>query len=101
MLKIERKAREEADRKQEIERKEWEEAERRRRDEETRLKKLEQQVALWIKSEQIRHFVLAVESAVAAKEMPENEKKAYEGWMAWARSHADQIDPINRSLYKR
>lgn len=100
MLKIERKAREEADRKREIDRKEWEEAERRRRDEETRLQKLEQQASLWAKSEQIRQFVLAVESAVAAKEMPEIDKKGYENWMAWARSHADQIDPINQSLSK-
>jgi hypothetical protein len=96
MLKIERKAREEADRRREEERKKWEEDEKRRRDEEAHLQKLEQQAALWAKSEQLRTFVQAVESTIEGKEVSEDMKRRVEAWIAWARNRADQIDPIRR-----
>jgi hypothetical protein len=96
MLKIERKAREEADRRREEVRKKWEEDEKRRRDEEAHLQKLEQQAALWAKSEQLRTFVQAVESTIEGKEISEDMKRRVEAWIAWARNHADQIDPIRR-----
>jgi hypothetical protein len=96
MLKIERKAKVEAERKREEEQKKWEQEESRRKDEEARLQKLEQQAALWVKNEQLRVFVQAVETAIESKEMPEGQKRRVEAWIAWARNHADQIDPIRR-----
>lgn len=98
LLKIEREKREEGKRKWEEERKLREEDEKRRREEEARLQKLEQHAALWVKSEQLRAFVQTVEKVVADMNMPESKRKGYEGWIAWARKHADQIDPIKQSF---
>lgn len=69
--------------------------EERRRAEEARFKELEEMAANWRRSEQIRSFLDAVESAARAH----NCEAALEGelgqWVVWARQQADRIDPIN------
>lgn len=99
-LKTERQNREENKRKWEEERRQKEENEKRLAEEKARLQELEQQAALWAKSEQIRGFVQAVETEVAGRDFPEEQKQRIGAWMAWARMQADRMDPIKLSFPK-
>jgi len=94
VLKIERQKREEDHRNWEEEQRQREENEKRLAEEKTRLKELEQQAALWAKSEQIRGFAQAVETAVACRDMPDEQRMKFTTWIAWARKQANQMDPI-------
>jgi len=99
VLKVERQKREETERRREAERLRREEEERCRAKEKGRLEVLEQQAAAWSRSERIRAFVGAVESGIASIEMSEDQRNRANDWMAWARNHADQIDPVRNILF--
>jgi hypothetical protein len=95
----------EAKRQEQIElerqRREWAEAERQRleleqsrREEAERLKALEQEVALWTRSQGIRAYVDAVEREVVKSGMAIESGSKLHGWLAWARKSADRLDPL-------
>jgi len=98
VLKIERQKREEDNRKWEEERRQREENEKRLAEEKARFQELEQQAVLWAKSEQLRGFVQAVETAVTCRDMTEEQRKKFATWIAWARKQANQMDPIKQSF---
>jgi len=98
LLKIERQKEEEDKRRREEECRQREENEKRVAEEKARLQQLEEQAALWAKSEQLRAFIQAVEKAIAGKDFPEEQKQRISAWMAWARKQADRMDPIKRSF---
>lgn len=85
----------------ESQRREWAETERRRleleqlrRQEAEQLKALEQEAILWARSQQLRAYIAAVEhEALARGTSPEPGGKLH-GWLAWARRHADRLDPL-------
>ena len=82
-------------------RQEWAEAERQRlelerqrREEAEQLKALELEAAQWARSQQLRTYIDAVEhEALARGNSPEPGGKLH-GWLAWARRHADRLDPL-------
>jgi len=94
VLKMERQKWEEYTQRQEEDRRQREENQKRLAEEKARLKELDRQAELWTKSEKIRRFVLSVETAVAVKDMPEEQRAKFATWIAWARKQADQMDPI-------
>jgi uncharacterized protein YutD len=94
VLKMERQKWEEKQQKLKEEQRQREENEKKLAEEKARLQELELQAELWAKSEKIRRFALAVETAVACGNLPEEQKKGIVSWMAWARKQADQMDPI-------
>lgn len=71
-------------------------ADQARREEEERRRVLEQQAESWAKSRQLRAFIDEIERRANTKGMsiaPESELGA---WIAWARQHADRLDPLAR-----
>jgi hypothetical protein len=82
---------------QEEQRKREEEA-RQREAEEQRLRDLEDQAELWAKSNQLREYIRTVEKAATAKQCSRQFQEKAEKWLAWARRHADQLDPLHTGL---
>ncbi len=84
---------------------EWEK-QRQRREELARLHQielerrddLEKQAANWVKSQQLREYIQAVEMAAATKGISGLSNEGYAFWMRWAKVHADRIDPLTRGL---
>ena len=95
----------EAKRQHEIElerqRKEWAEAERRRleveqrrREEAEQLKALEQEAAAWVRSQQLRAYIDALEREALTRGGVAEPGSKLHGWLEWARRHADRLDPL-------
>ncbi len=69
-------------------------AEQVRREEEERRLVLERQAESWTRSQRLRAFIDEVERRAKAKGVsiaPDSELGA---WIAWARQHADRLDPL-------
>lgn len=74
------------------------ELERLRREEETRRQELEQQVARWVKSQNLRAYLKAVEQEAGQREISIAPDSPLGRWLAWAREHADRLDPLAAGL---
>ena len=70
------------------------EAERQRREELERRQLLERQVESWTKAQQVRAFVDEVERRAQAKDKLTEPGAKLAEWIAWARRHADRLDPL-------
>ena len=81
---------------QEEQRRRYEEEERRRKEEE-KIKDLKNWVTNWNQSRRIREFLSEVEKAAA--ENPAKNTDNLSGWLAWARTYADSIDPIHLTFH--
>lgn len=92
-LEDERQREEERRREEEqrrLERLRAEEAERRRR--------LEEQAERWRRSRDVAAFVDEVARRAAAAPLEGEAKEALGAWLAWAREHAERLDPLSRGL---
>ena len=69
------------------------EAEQRRKDEEKKVAELEEMTQRWHKSQSILQFVSTVEER-ASRNGPLDPASSIAKRIAWARNHAQQIDPI-------
>jgi len=94
--KQERLKREEESRIREIEQKKRAEEIARREIEKKRLIELENQAQLWERSNRLRAYISAVEKIFFP--YPDNLKEQIEKWIAWAKLHADRLDPLNRKI---
>jgi hypothetical protein len=70
------------------------EAERRRREEEERRRLLEKQAKYWAKAQQLRAFIDEVERRSNVKGVSVALDTELGQWIAWARRHADRLDPL-------
>ena len=80
---------------------EWQEAERtrleaeaRRREEAERLARIEAEAVAWSKSQRWRAYADAVERDAIDRDVSIKEGGEMYRWLAWARTHADRLDPI-------
>jgi hypothetical protein len=84
---------------------EWEK-QRQRRAELARLRQielerrddLEKQATNWVKSQQLREYIQAVEMAAATKGISGLSHEGFSFWMRWANAHADRLDPLTHGL---
>ena len=91
--------------KREEEEREWEN-QRQRRAELARLRQielerrddLEKQATNWVKSQQLREYIQAVEMAAATKGISGLSHGGFAFWMHWANAHADRLDPLTHGL---
>lgn len=91
--KVERQAREAAQRRQEEAERQRQIEERRRREELARQQALEQQAANWARAEAVRAFVHACEQRLIAQLGILDAASPEAAWIAWAYAHADRLDP--------
>ena len=89
--------REERWRLQEEERRRQAEMERFRQIEEKRLRDLEKQAALWFKSNQLRDYISAVETAALERGFSTKDDPL-KSWLEWAKNHASRLDPLYNNL---
>jgi hypothetical protein len=59
---------------------------------------LEQQVARWVKSQNFRAYLKAIEQEVVQREISIAPEAPLGRWPAWAREHADRLDPLATDL---
>ena len=59
---------------------------------------LEQQVAWWVKSQNFRAYLKAVEQEAVQREISIAPEAPLGRWPAWAREHADRLDPLAADL---
>ena len=69
-------------------------AEQAQREEEERRLVLERQAESWTKSQRLRAFVDEVERRAKVKEVSGAPDSEIGAWIAWARQHADRLDPL-------
>jgi len=69
-------------------------AEQARREEEERRRVLEHQAESWDKSRRLRAFIDEVERRANAKGVSVAADSQLGAWIAWARQHADRLDPL-------
>ena len=93
MKRADRIEREERWRLQEEERRKQAEMVRLRQIEEERLRDLENQATLWFKSNQLRNYIRAVETA-ALERGCSIEDEPLKSWLKWANGHANSFDPL-------
>jgi hypothetical protein len=86
---------------------EWQEETRRREEEErrvaeekARIEDLDAKALAWRKSQRLREYIAAIESAATQKLGQIDPESDYGRWRSWAKSHADQVDPIDAVLQK-
>jgi hypothetical protein len=101
ILKEDRAKRAEEERKRQEEQAIREEAERQRAAEDTRFRELERQAEMWAKSEQLRAFIRTVETLIAEGSSPDDDRERIEKWIAWAKGHADGLDPLRELKAKK
>jgi len=65
-----------------------------REEEEQRVRTLEQQVDRWTRAAQVRAFADEAERRASAKGVPVTPASELGEWLAWARRHADRLDPF-------
>jgi hypothetical protein len=70
------------------------ELERLRREEEARRQELEHQVNRWIKSQNLRAYLRAVEQEALRRGLLTTPDTRAGRWLSWACEHADRLDPI-------
>jgi hypothetical protein len=70
------------------------EAEQRRREEELRRRLLEQQAECWAKAQQLGAFIDEVERRAQVRGTSMARGTELGEWIAWARRHADRLDPM-------
>jgi hypothetical protein len=69
-------------------------AEQRWKEEEERIRVLDQQVDGWARAQQLRAFIDEVERRASAKGVSMTSRAELSEWLAWARRHADRLDPF-------
>ena len=94
----ERERREEEARRWEEERIRRAEEQRRHEEEMKRRSELENQALSWNKSKQLRKFIAEVERKVSMQMCSVNDQTRMIEWLAWAKEHADRIDPLYDNL---
>jgi hypothetical protein len=92
----ERLKREEKHRKWEEEQRILQEERRRQERQRQRLLELESQAEQWAKAKRLRAYVRAVQQEASNRGDLECFRDRLEEWAAWARQHADNLDPINK-----
>lgn len=97
-LRIDRIAREKAEQERRAAAERQAELERQRQEEEARRQKLEEQVTRWVRSQNLRRYLEAVETAAVQRDVATSPESALGKWLAWARAHADRLDPVGESL---
>jgi hypothetical protein len=70
------------------------ELERQRREEAARRQTLEDQVNCWVMSRNLRTFLDAVEDEARNRGVSASPDTDFGRWLAWARQHADRLDPV-------
>jgi membrane protein involved in colicin uptake len=73
------------------------EMERLRQIEEKRLRDLENQADRWFKSNQLRQYISAVETAALERGLS-IEDDPLKSWLKWAKNHANSFDPLFNNL---
>jgi hypothetical protein len=76
------------------ERRQREESERIRREEEEKLKDLDEEVASWQRSQQIRSYIEAVNKWAIQKYGEIKPDSELQRWLTWATRQADRLDPL-------
>jgi len=99
LMRQRRLEQEEQERRLIIELSKQEELERQRREEEERRRDLENQAGSWIKAQQLRAYIDEIERSANGKKAPFEKKERLEKWLAWARQHANRIDPLRGFYY--
>jgi hypothetical protein len=61
-----------------------------------RQRELESQAEKWAKAERIRAYIRAVEQEVSDRGDLAALRVQLEEWVAWAKEHADNLDPVKR-----
>mgnify|MGYP000013207814 CR=1 FL=1 len=84
-------------RQQEEERRRQAKIERLRQIEEERLRDLVNQAVVWIKSNQLRDYISAVETAASERDLS-IEGDPLKNWLEWAMNHANRLDPLYNNL---
>jgi len=91
--------------KRENERKRWEEECRMREEERQRieverqrLRELENQAQFWARSEQLRAYIRAVETAASKQPLLNELQEELAKWVLWASAYADRLDPLQGGL---
>ena len=59
---------------------------------------LEKQAENWVKSQQLREYMRAVETAASKQGISENSHEGFAIWIRWAKVHADRLDPLSHGL---
>jgi hypothetical protein len=89
-------------RRQEEERRRQEEArkraERKRRIEEGNRNRLEESAQAWVEARRLRRFIRACEAILRKIEEPVLAGGWQDRWLAWAREHADRLDPMKNGF---
>lgn len=97
-LKKEGESRERAERVRDEQRlKEAQEA-KRIAEEEARRRALDNHVANWVKSKQLRAFINDFEKRLMSRRYSEQAKQEFRSWIRWASEYANQLDPITLIL---
>ena len=83
----------------------WEEEQQReaeelqkQKDEQLKCQQLENQAAMWSRSQVLRSYIKQVEQIVSSQKFTEDIIKRFEEWKSWAIKHADRIDPLHQKL---
>ena len=74
------------------------ELERLQREEEARRQELEQFTNRWVKSQNLRAFLEAVQQEAVRRALQLTPDTAIGRWLAWGREHADRLDPLTSGL---
>ena len=74
------------------------EEERKQAEEEDRLRELDDKVARWIKSMQLRAYIREYERRFAEREFPDQVRLDFKEWVTWATDYANRLDPIKGAL---
>ena len=59
---------------------------------------MENKALLWNKSQLVRNFITAVEKKYKVYQSNGEGADQIEQWLAWARQHADRLDPLKNGL---
>jgi hypothetical protein len=74
------------------------ELERQRQEGEARRRDLHAQADRWAISRRLRRYLAAVERAVTERGDRGGPSAEQQRWLAWARPHADELDPLNADV---
>lgn len=100
-LKETRRKRKRRARKRKKKRKAREEKKKRREEEKRRRKALVETASQWSKSQDLRDYIEEVRRRVDEEPLTEEKREKVEEWIAWARRHADRINPLSDGLPTR
>ena len=63
-----------------------------------RLRELENQAQFWVRSEQLRAYIRAVETAASEQPFFNELREELAKWVLWASAYADQLDILQGGL---